>query len=357
MAGGVGTRFWPMSRTRRPKQFLDVTGKDGKSLLQTTVERLDGVVPPENVFVATNAAYVDLVLKQLPGLVRDRVLAEPVMRNTAPCIALAMFKLMKIAGGDAVVVVTPADHHIEEADDYRRVVGMGMDAAARCDDVVTVGIKPTRPDTGYGYIQYHENADEWGCHRVKTFVEKPNLALAEQFLLSGDFVWNAGIFIASLKTLETAFLTFMPDLHEALSGVKKYLFTRSEARMVGPVYVGLRGISFDYGVMEKNPNVRLIPAVWHWSDLGTWEAAYGYQEKDFLGNATGGVNALVLDGENNIVKIAGKRADKKVVVIKGVSGLIVVDTEDALLICPRGSEQSVRDIVEEVKKNFGPEYV
>ncbi|MCS7085667.1 MAG: mannose-1-phosphate guanylyltransferase [Bacteroidia bacterium] len=357
MAGGVGTRFWPLSRTRRPKQFLDVTGKAGKSLLQTTVERLEGVIAHENVYIATNAAYVDLVLKQLPSMTKERVLAEPVMRNTAPCIALATFKLVKTAGEDAVLVILPADHYIEEADDYRRVLERGMEAAAHCDDVITIGIKPTRPDTGYGYIQYHEQADAWGCHKVKTFVEKPHLALAEQFLLSGDFVWNAGIFIASLRTLRNAFRTFMPDLYEALAAVQKHFNTRTEARILASVYAGLRSISFDYGVMEKNPNVRLIPAVWHWSDLGTWEAAYSYQDKDFLGNATGGANALVLDGENNIVRLAGKHAEKKVVALKGVSGLIVVDTDDALLICPRGGEQSVRDVVEEVKKHFGSEYV
>jgi mannose-1-phosphate guanylyltransferase len=357
MAGGVGTRFWPMSRTRRPKQFLDVTGKSGKSLLQTTVERLDGVVPSAHVYVATNAAYVRLALKQLPSLPKSNILTEPVMRNTAPCIALATLKLMQIAGPQAVVVVTPADHHIEETEDYRRVIAQGMEAAAYSQDIVTIGIRPSRPDTGYGYIQYHDTPDEWGCRKVKTFVEKPGLALAEQFLLSGDFVWNAGIFIASLRTLENAFRTYMPEMYESLAKVAKFLNTRSEARMVGQVYSGLRSISFDYGVMEKNPNVRLIPAVWHWSDLGTWEAAYDYQDKDFLGNAVSGANVLMLDAENNIVKVVGARADKKVVVLKGLSNLIVVDTDDALLICPRGNEQSVRDIVEEVKKNFGDQYV
>lgn len=352
MAGGIGSRFWPMSRQARPKQFLDVMD-GGRTLIQSTFDRLREIVPEENIYVVTNQAYVGQVQEQLPRLSLAQIMAEPVGRNTAPCIAYAVCKIGSI-DPKAQVVVSPADHLISDVGLFKQDILLGLNASGQHNHLFTLGILPSRPDTGYGYIQFIEDevGGQGNYHRVKTFTEKPDLEMAKVFLRSGDFLWNSGIFIFAVDAMRAALQEFLPDMFELFDGVAEQLNSEHELEAIRKVYSAVKPISIDYGVMEKAQNVYVIPSSFDWSDLGTWNSLYEQMEKDYLGNAVTG-NVMVFDANNNIVK----SFTDKLLVLKGVEDLIVVETDDVVLICPRGMEQSVKEMVGEIKQSRGEQYM
>lgn len=345
MAGGIGSRFWPMSRTTFPKQFHDILNR-GKSLIQETMDRFTTFVPEENIYVVTNARYADLVKEQLPALKDDQILLEPVGRNTAPCIAYACYKISNI-NPNAVFVVAPADHLIDQEDVFQEKIMLGLQACTKEQIIMTLGITPTRPDTGYGYIQYLDDTENKGYFRVKTFTEKPNLEVAQSFLESGDYVWNGGIFLFSVSTILKAFDAHLPDMAELFLGISEAYYSEEEMNEISRVYGICKNISIDYGIMEKADNVHVIPADFGWSDLGTWGSVHSNSEKDYHENAANG-NVITYESYNNVIQSA--KSDK-LIVIKGLEGFIVVDTEDALLICKKEEEQFIKEIVGDLKTN------
>lgn len=354
MAGGIGARFWPMSRTRHPKQFIDILGT-GETLIQQTFNRFSKICPVENIFVVTNEIYDHLVKKQLPALPANNILLEPAMRNTAPCIAYANYKI-KTQNPEANIVVAPSDHLILKEDEFLKVITDSLDAVSENDWLLTLGIKPSRPDTGYGYIQYDESQKydkNPRIRKVKTFTEKPNLELAEKFLASGDFLWNAGIFIWSLKSITKAFEKYLDDVDELFKkGIGKYN-TPQEKQFIGETYTVCRKISIDYGIMEKADNVYVHSADFGWSDLGTWKSLYDIKEKDLDGNALTGNNVMLYDTKNCIINLP----DEKLVVIQGLDNYIVVEDDNALLICHKDEEQQIRQFVTDIKINKGEDFI
>ncbi|CAG5009990.1 Alginate biosynthesis protein AlgA [Dyadobacter sp. CECT 9275] len=347
MAGGVGSRFWPFSRTNFPKQFHDVLGT-GRTLLQQTVDRFEGVCPVENVYIVTSQEYKELVKEQLPALTDDQILLEPHRRNTAPCIAYACYK---IAARDpaANVVVAPADHIILKEETFKDTIRIALGATRNEDILVTLGIQPTRPDTGYGYIQYIP--DKLTIKRVKSFTEKPHLDLAIKFLESGDFVWNAGIFVWNINAFKKAIGSFQPDIAEIFeSGIPHY-YQDSEEAFIGRAYQHCGSISIDNGIMEKAENVHVVLSSFGWSDLGTWKSLYEVSEKDENQNVTDG-NLLLYNTTNSIIKTP----KDKLVVINGLDGFIVAEYDGVLLICRKEDEQKVKEFVNEAKE-LDPKYV
>jgi mannose-1-phosphate guanylyltransferase len=351
MAGGIGSRFWPMSRSPFPKQFHDILGR-GKTLIQETFNRFAAFVPAENIYVVTNDRYYDLVKEQLPVMTDDQILLEPVGRNTAPCVAYACYKI-RSQNPNAVFVVAPSDHLIAKEDVFQEKITNGLKACAENDIIMTLGITPTRPDTGYGYIQFIESTQQDGYYKVKTFTEKPNLEVAKSFVESGDYVWNGGIFLFSASAIDKAFRNFLPDMAELFLGIEDSYYSDKEKGAIAETYSVCRNISIDYGIMEKADNVHVIPADFGWSDLGTWGSVHDNSTVDDQSNALH-ATGMVYDSKNNIVKTT--RADK-IVVIKGLEGFIVVDTEDALLICKKDDEQFIKQIVSDLKNGYGDQYV
>ncbi|HHG84110.1 MAG TPA: mannose-1-phosphate guanylyltransferase [Bacteroidetes bacterium] len=354
MAGGIGSRFWPMSRSAFPKQFHDILGI-GKTMIQMTYDRFLEYIPAENILIVTNERYRDLVLEQLPQLRESELLLEPVGRNTAPCIAYAAYKIRQ-RNPEACVLVAGSDYLILNTSNFRNDVELGLDECRKQDIIMTLGIRPTRPDTGYGYIQYIEPENELDVpafYKLKTFTEKPELEMAENFLRSGDFLWNSGMFIFSIKTLISAFQTYMPDLSEIFEGICEKLDTNEEAAAIGDAYLRCRNDSIDTGVMEKAENVYVIPSSFDWSDLGTWGSVYEHVEQDYLGNAVQG-KVVVYDSANNMVRMNDQN---KLVVLNGLNNYIVVDTGDVLMICKKENEQEIKTIVADMRKNFGGDLV
>jgi mannose-1-phosphate guanylyltransferase len=348
MAGGIGSRFWPMSRTKLPKQFHDILDR-GQTLIQETFDRFASFIPAENIYVVTNDRYFDLVKEQLPLLKDDQILLEPVGRNTAPCVAYACYKI-KTINPDAVFVVAPSDHLISKPEVFREKIQLGMKACAENDIIMTLGINPTRPDTGYGYIQYIDNEDHSGYYQVKTFTEKPTLEVAKSFVESGDYVWNAGIFLFSARTIIESFEKYLPDMGELFSGINDDYYQASEKEAIAETYAVCKNISIDYGIMERaaiEGEVFVIPADFGWSDLGTWGSVHSNMSKDYYENAVNG-KAVVYESYNNVIKITQK---DKLLILKGLDGFIVVDTEDALLICKKEEEQFIKEIVGDLKVN------
>ncbi|WP_028663784.1 mannose-1-phosphate guanylyltransferase [Runella zeae] len=347
MAGGVGTRFWPFSRNNNPKQFHDVLGT-GKSLLQQTASRFDGVCPPENIYIVTSTEYYGLVKEQLPFLADDQILLEPNRRNTAPCIAYASYK---IASKDpkATVIVAPADHIILKEDVFREKIGVAVEAAQNNDILITLGIQPTRPDTGYGYIQYL--AADGLVKKVKTFTEKPLLDIAIKFLESGDFVWNAGIFVWNVKAIRKAFASYLPEVAEVFEAGEKDYYTEQEKSFIDKAYMLCKNISIDFGIMEKADNVYVVLSDLGWSDLGTWKSLYDVSEKDERQNVVNG-KQLLYDTSKCIIKTSGD----KLVVVQGLEGYIVAEHGGVLMICKIDEEQRVRDFVADAKQ-FGNEFI
>jgi mannose-1-phosphate guanylyltransferase len=347
MAGGIGSRFWPMSRTSLPKQFHDILG-DGKTMIQTTYERFDNFIPRENIFIVTNERYADLVKSQLPGIRDSEILLEPVGRNTAPCVAYAAFKIRK-RDPEACILVVGSDYLIRNTPNFLKDAGLGLDEARKQPLIMTLGIRPTRPDTGYGYIQYIEGDKPSPFYKVKMFTEKPDLEMAKTFLRSGDFLWNSGMFIFSANTILKGFAELMPDLYEIFNAVTPQFDTPDEARAVREAYEKCLNESIDLGIMEKARNVHVIPSSFDWSDVGTWASVYEQMDQDYVGNAVKG-HVMAFDSANNLVQM---NDPKKLVVLHGVNDFIVVDTGDVLLICKMENEQQIKAVVSEVKKKMG----
>ncbi len=354
MAGGVGARFWPRSREKCPKQLLPITGEG--TLIQNTVARLDGIVDKKNIYIVTNKIQKSPIIKQLPTIPPNNILVEPIGRNTAPCIGLASLFMRRI-DPDAVMVVLPADHIIKDVGEFHRIVSIGIQVASETKGLVTIGIKPDRPETGYGYIQVLEEAQDknpyslQGVYKVKTFAEKPNLQTAERFLESGDFVWNSGMFIWRIDTILKEIKEHLPELHQELQNIDAVLGTEKYTPTLEHVYGILRGISIDYGVMEKAQQVYVLKGDFGWSDIGSWDEVYRIAEKDEHGNVVLG-NVIIKDVNNSIIQ-----STEKVVGVIGLDDIIVINTEDALLICKRGKSQEVKEIVDYLKRKRMNEFL
>ena len=351
MAGGIGSRFWPLSKNKKPKQFLDVLGT-GKTLLQQTYERFEEIILAENIFVVTNDIYKDFVTEQLPKLKESNLLLEPARKNTAPCVAYAAHKISTMHG-NANLIVAPADHIILNEKLFTEVLQKAISISSHKEVLLTLGIMPTRPDTGYGYIQYIEGNAENGAFKVKTFVEKPTLEIAKTFYASGDFLWNSGIFVGGVKSWLRAFQLYQPELYDIFQNGKSVYNTKKERAFISKVYTQCTNVSIDIGLMEKAKNVLVIPAKFGWSDLGTWASLYNLHQKDYMGNAVSGKNVVVYDTNNCMVMVP----DKKLVVLQGLDDFIVVDSDDVLLITPKNREQEVKQIVADIKRQKGEKYL
>ncbi len=352
MAGGIGSRFWPRSRKARPKQFLNVFGET--TLLQNTLARMQGLVPPENCFVVTHERYAEQTRAQLPALPAGNVLGEPISRNTAPCIAYAAVKLLA-QDPDATMIVLPADHLIRDVAQFHDVLRVAIERAQEPGALVTIGIKPTHPETGYGYIQF-DPADEdpdldIQAYWVRTFAEKPNTATARRFLNSGDFLWNSGMFIWRADTILDQMHKHLPDAYEAFAPLEPAIGTDAEAAALRKAYHDSPRISIDYGVMERADKVYVVPASFGWSDVGDWRAVYDLSDKDDHGNALKN-HAIVHDSSQCLVHGNGR-----LVVLVGMQDTVVVDTDDALLVCHRDNTQQVKNVVEYLHAHQLDEYV
>ena len=351
MAGGIGSRFWPFSRTHHPKQFHDVLGL-GRSMLQLTVERFAATCPLENVFVVTNRDYVGLVQEHLPALPVDQILGEPIGRNTAPCIAYASYRIAQ-RDPRATIIVTPADHAVLRDDEFRRLIDIAVAGAQAHDVLITLGIQPSRPDTGYGYIQYMDEQSLPGgkLHKVKNFTEKPNLELARMFVDSGDFLWNSGLFVWRADVIITAFHQYLSDIAEVFDEGDGLLGTPQEEEFISQAYSRCRNISIDYGVMEKADNVYVLPADFGWSDVGTWDSLHRIGQRDEHNNVVSG-DVLLYDTTGCVIKTPFER----LVVVQGLEDYIVAEYDNVLLICKRSEEQRVKEFVADVKAKKGAGY-
>lgn len=354
MAGGIGSRFWPMSRTSQPKQFIDILGS-GETLIQQTFKRFERVCPSENIYIVTNEIYREQIKKQIPHINDEQIVCEPARRNTAPCIAYANYKIHKI-NPDANIIVAPSDHIILKEDEFVEVISKALEATRENDWLVTLGITPSRPDTGYGYIQFNENTgwekDE-RLKKVKTFTEKPVLEMAKSFIESGDFLWNAGIFVWSLKSIMKAFEQHLPEVDSIFKeGIPNYN-TKNEEVFIKNAYTVCKNISIDYGVMEKADNVYVLISDFGWSDLGTWGSLYETRNKDVNSNTIVGKNVMTYDTKNCIVNMP----KDKLVVLQGLDDYIVVEDNNILLICKKGEEQQIRQFVADVMSEKGEKYV
>lgn len=352
MAGGIGSRFWPLSRSKHPKQFLDVMGT-GKTLICQTYERFLQIIPPENIYIIGSDSYRDLIKEQIPGIHSANIISEPSRKNTAPCVAYAVYKISAI-NQDANIIIAPSDHVILNDNLFYQGVENAFALAEQKDVLLTLGIRPTRPDTGYGYIQYLEDQEEFGAYKVKTFVEKPTLDIARQFYQSGDYLWNAGIFIANVASWHRAFKQYMPEIHDIFSEGKKSYNTTKEAAFISQAYSQCPNISIDIAVMEKAKNVLVIPAKFGWTDLGTWASLYSVHDKDYLGNAVNDEkNVMVYDTSNSMIHVP----HDKLVVLQGLEDYIVIDTNDVLLICQKTKEQEIKNIVADIKRKKGEKFL
>lgn len=350
MAGGIGSRYWPMSRVSKPKQFIDILGT-GKSLLRQTFERFNKHFPTSNIYIVTNEGYRHHVNEQIPELSQNQILGEPSGKNTAPCIAYATYKIAK-ENPHATIVVAPSDHLILDEENFFSCLQIGIDAACKDSAMLTIGITPNRPDTGYGYIQFREEEKYPRVHKVKTFTEKPILELAKTFIASGDFLWNAGIFIFKAPTIKTAFEKYLPEIDSLFKTGNAHYNTKNEKEYIKGIYQQCSSISIDHGVMEKADNVYVVPGDFGWSDLGTWNSLYEILEKDNTGNSVIGDRVHMHESEGNIVSMPAH----KLVVVKGVKDLIIVEADNILLICDKNKEQEVKQITTDIRINYGEKY-
>lgn len=350
MCGGVGSRFWPYSRSNKPKQFIDFLGS-GKSLLQLSVERLDGIVPTENIIILTNEQYAGLIEEQLPQINRNQILLEPVRRNTAPCNAWAAYHI-KALNPNAVIMVAPSDHLILNIDTFRESVLRAFEFAKYRAALLTFGVKPNRPETGYGYIQLGDRIDA-NFSRVKTFTEKPDLELAKVFLESGEFYWNSGMFFWSANAILRALRELAPDIAARFEAGGDVFGTPQEQAFINEMYASCPNISIDYAIMEKAINVCVERVDFGWTDLGTWGALYDISPKNKDGNVTQNCHALLFNSHDNVIAV---KSDK-LIVASGLNDYIVADADDALLIVPKNEEQKIRQYVNEVKSKYGDRYL
>jgi mannose-1-phosphate guanylyltransferase len=354
MAGGVGTRFWPRSRERSPKQLLEILGKG--TMIQNTVKRIAPLVPPQNVFVVTNRVQRAAVVKQLPQVPEENILDEPVGRNTAPCIGLAAMHVRRRVP-DAVMVVLPADHMIAQEEDFLRVLSLAIGVARESKSLLTLGIHPTRPETGYGYIQFDNEGGaqnpylERGVMRVRTFAEKPNIQTAERFLASGDFLWNSGMFVWRADVILDQIRACLPELFEELQKAEQGIGTSQYQSLLEKAYGVIRGISIDYGVMEKSEQVFVIRGDFGWTDVGSWDEVWYQSGKDAHGNSITG-KVIQRDLNNSLVY-----SPDRIVAVIGADDLIIVDTPDALLICRRGRSQDVKEIADYLRRKQMDQYL
>ena len=347
MAGGVGSRFWPVSTAARPKQFHDLLGK-GETLIQTTFRRLTTLVPPQNIFVLANEKYDELVREQLPDLTEEQIVLEPVMRNTAPAVLLAAIKI-RSKNEDAVMVMAPSDHWIEDEKAFAVDIAAAFDAARGQDKIITMGIKPTFPNTGYGYVKFDPNS-ETKVKPVETFTEKPTYEVAKDFLQSGNYLWNAGIFVWNVDYIIRSFQKNLPEMFELFSERVSVFNTAEEKAFVKEKFPTAENISIDYGILEKEVGtVYVIPASFDWNDLGTWGSLYNESLRDEQHNVALNVRLFAENATGNLVT-----SDKnKVVVIEGIKNHVIVDENEILLIVPREKEQDIKGIRERVQKKFG----
>jgi len=339
MAGGVGSRFWPMSTVDKPKQFIDVLGV-GRTLLQLTFDRFDTVCPPENVWVVTNKKYVDLVREQLPEIPQRNILCEPCRRNTAPCIAYVSWRI-KVSCPNANIVVTPSDHIVMNVPEFRRVISNGLLFTSETDAIVTLGMKATRPETGYGYIQADlttSSARNKEIFRVDAFKEKPDLATAKRYVADKNYFWNAGIFLWSVRTIVNAFRVYQPALANVFESLSDVYGTEREQEVIDRRFPECENISVDYAIMEKAEEIFVCPADFGWSDLGTWGSLLAQTKHDTDGNSIIGDNVKVFETSNSIIHTVGS----KQVVVQGLDGYIVAETDGRLLVCKLSEEQRIK---------------
>lgn len=353
MAGGIGSRFWPVSRTKSPKQFKDILGT-GKTLIRSTFERLNQICVSENILVVTNIDYKELVKEQLPEIKEENILLEPLRRNTAPCIEYANFKIYK-KNKNAKIIVSPSDHLVLKENAFIKTMQKALNFIGKEDGLLTIGIKPSRPETGYGYIQLEKGSSKY-CKdicKVKTFTEKPDHEMANFFLESGEFFWNSGLFIWSVETIMNAFKNHLPDMHASFNDGLSIYNTAEESEFIEKTYSKCSNISIDYGIIEKAENVYVICSDFGWSDLGTWGSLYENSEKDDHKNVVSSANTLLYDTNNCIINLPSDR----LVVIEGLEDYIVVESDNALLICRKKNEQQLRQIVHDVKIFKGDEFI
>lgn len=349
MAGGVGSRFWPVSTQDFPKQYHDMLGT-GDTLIQKTFQRLSHLIPKENILILTNERYNDLVLEQLPEVEQRQVVLEPAMRNTAPCILYASLKIQK-ENPDAVMIVAPSDHWIEDEVTFSKNVKEAFDFCSENDALMTLGIHPTFPNTGYGYIEFDKTSDS-SIKSVNQFREKPDYETAKKFIAQGNFLWNAGIFMWSVKSAVNAFKNNQPELFELFESGVGYYNTNSESNFIKENYPKAENISVDYAIMEKSDNVFVIAAEFDWNDLGTWGSLYDKLDKNESNNAIVNARTLINDASGNMIRTA----NNKIVVLDSLDDYIIVDKEDVLLIYPKSKEQDIKKTLKAVKDKFGENY-
>ena len=344
MAGGIGSRFWPVSTVKKPKQFLDILNT-GKTLLQQTFDRFKQVCPTNNIYIVTSTEYFDITKQQLPEIDTSQILLEPQRRNTAPCMAYASYKIQEKCK-DANIIVTPSDHLILRENEFTRIINQALKYTSNNDSLLTLGIKPHRPETGYGYIQIKDSSDSnEDIKEVKTFTEKPDYNMAKIFFESGEFFWNSGIFIWSNKAILEALEKHLPDINDLFSKGIGIYHTEKEKSFIDKTYSTCRNISIDYGLMEKAENVRVICADFGWSDLGTWGSLYEHSEKDSNGNSIVGDNVISIDSNNCIVNLS----NDKLLVFQGLDNYIIAESENKILIIKKDDEQKIKGIVDRLE--------
>lgn len=347
MAGGSGTRFWPKSTKALPKQFLNLFGEG--TMIQNTANRISSIIPQERILVVTNESYVDIVKEQLPKVPEENIVGEPVAKNTAPCVAIAAELLYK-KDPDAVMVVLPADHHITEPDKFVEILNSAVAKAESGEHLVTIGITPSRPETGFGYIHGDTSiSEEFKGNTVNSvieFVEKPNLQKAEEYLATGEFFWNSGMFVWKASTVLNEIEAHLPDMHALVKQSSDELFTDMHLPAINDFYHGCDSVSIDYGIMEHSESVFVVPGEFGWNDVGSWTAVFELANKNSAGNAVQAINVTFAASENNLVV----SDSEKMISLVGVDNLAVVETEDAILVCDLNSAQGVKQIVDQLKK-------
>lgn len=356
MAGGIGSRFWPLSKKKSPKQFIDILGT-GKSLLRQTFERFNRICPVENIYIVTNVEYKDQILDNIPEISEKQILLEPRRRNTAPCIEYANFRILK-ENPDAIVTVAPSDHLILDENGFIDVINESIEFVEGRNALLTLGIKPSRPETGYGYIQANPEVkiltdNKFEMEKVKTFAEKPNYEMAKVFFESGEFYWNSGIFIWSLSSIMNAFKVHLPEVHNLFQERESSFGTKDEDMAIDKIYSECKNISIDYGIMEHAENVYVLKSDFGWSDLGTWTSLYENSNHSDNGNLVNAKQSLLDNVKNTIVVVP----DNKLVVLQGLDDYIVVDANNVLLVCRRNDEEQIRKYVNDAKVKYGGDFV
>jgi mannose-1-phosphate guanylyltransferase len=351
MAGGVGSRFWPLSKQKNPKQFLDVLNT-GRSLFQATYERFAQICPRENIYVVANKDYSSIIKEQIPSILDEQILGEPIARNTAPCVAYAAYKIRQ-KDPQATMVVAPSDHLIMNEGVFLQSIDKALQFASANEVLVTLGIKPNRPDTGYGYIQFNDDKKSEGFFPVKTFTEKPDLEIAKSFVESGEFLWNAGIFIWNAQTITSAIASYLPEVASCFENDKDIYFSPKEEAFVNQAYADCPTISIDYGIMEKASNVFVQEGDFGWSDIGTWNSLFQYVEKNDDNNAIHGKFVFTRNTKDCIINIS----DDKLLAVNNVKDLIIVESENIILVADKSKEQEIKHVVNEIKSKYREKFI